>query len=86
MLKGATLRTLHLKERNKQVLFGNLTEHGANRLMAYEGYCDGMTVKQHFYGRHRIRLVFPKLPCVVVYGNNGHNSYYPLEVLTLSVL
>lgn len=74
-----------MKAYNRQLMFGGLTLLGANQLMAYEGHCDRMTVKQHYYGKHRIRLIYPKLPCVVIYGKNGHNRYYPLELLTLSM-
>ena len=88
-LRGRQLRTTHHKPatNNKLIKFGDLTMLGANKLLAYEGYCDRMTVRQHFYGRHRIRLIHFSMPCVVVYnsGGTGHNSYYPLEILTIAL-
>ena len=54
----------------------------ANLQRAYEGYL-GVTVQQHFYCRHRIRLMYPRLRCVIEYGNKAHNKYYPLELLEL---
>ena len=83
-LKGKTFRTMHLKFHNKLVVVGNLSIAGADQTMAYEGFMDRMTVRQHFYGRHKIRLLYPSFPCAVVYKLKGHNAYYPLEVLTLA--
>jgi hypothetical protein len=86
LLRGKVCRTLHLREgNNRSFKFGDLSSLGADKMVAYEGYCDGLTVKQHFYARHRIRLLYPLLPCAINYHANGpgHNSYYPLEVLTL---
>lgn len=41
-------------------------------------------MQQHYYVRHRIRLVYPKLKCVMEYQSNGHHSkYYPIELLEL---
>jgi hypothetical protein len=83
-LAGKWVRTLYLRDRrNKLLKVGGLTQMGADRLVAYEGYLS-VTVRQHFYSRHKIRLLYPLLPCVVVYGKLGHNSYYPLELLTLA--
>jgi hypothetical protein len=81
-LAGKWVRTLYLRDGNRLLKVGGLTQMGADRLVAYEGYLS-VTVRQHFYSRHRIRLLFPRLPCVVIYGPGGHNSYYPLELLTL---
>ncbi|KAI1694750.1 hypothetical protein Ddc_21847 [Ditylenchus destructor] len=79
--EGKTFRTTYL-EHNHNIKFGNLTIQGADKLFAYEGYL-GVTVQQHFYCRHRIRVCHACLPCVVVYGNKGHKSFYPLELISM---
>ena len=38
-------------------------------------------LRQHYYVRHRIKLGFPLLPCVIEKLSNGHCRYYPIEVL-----
>lgn len=80
---GARFRTTYKSYMmNKIINFGTLSWLSASQLVAYEGAIDNMTVVQHFYGRYKLRLKYPHLPCVVVYGPRGHNRYYPLEVLT----
>ena len=84
-LKGTEVRTTHLKENDRTLLAEDLSALPAYRQPAYkDGWCDGMTVRQHFFGRHSIRLLYPFLPCVVVKeGRAAVPAYYPLEVLTL---
>ncbi len=87
LLRGKKCRTLHLRN-NRIIKFGDFSSLGADKMVAYEGYCDRLTVKQHFYARHRIALLYPRLPCAIYYHANGpgHNSYYPLEVLSLCLI
>ncbi|KAL3070326.1 hypothetical protein niasHS_016153 [Heterodera schachtii] len=40
-------------------------------------------VHQYFYIKHRIRLLYPQLKCIVEYHNKGHCKYYPLELLAI---
>ena len=42
-----------------------------------------VTVRQHYYCRHRIRLVYPHMKCIVEEHNKGHQKYYPIELLEL---
>lgn len=79
--KRKVVRTTHLKT-NKTVRVFGLTLKGADEIHAYQGFLK-VTVQQHFYARHKIRLMFPKLPCVVEKLPNGHKNYYPMEVLKL---
>jgi hypothetical protein len=82
-----TLQTTHLKK-NIFVEIYSISDCGANRVCALGGYL-GITVEQYFYTKHKFRLRYPNLPCVVVKGGmraNGtyHFSYYPLECLVAS--
>jgi hypothetical protein len=40
-----------------------------------------INVCQHFYARHRVRLLFPDLPCVIEHFTRGEDRFYPLEML-----
>ncbi|KAL3070244.1 hypothetical protein niasHS_012621 [Heterodera schachtii] len=75
------LKTVHLKN-NIEISANSLSFHGADRLCAYRGYLS-ITVEQHLYARHRVRLRFPFLPCVVQHGGNHHCYYYPIELLEI---
>jgi hypothetical protein len=60
-----------------------LTTKAANNLMAY-GKMNAkynVSVCQHFYARHRLRLLFPQLPCVIEHFPRGEDRFYPLEML-----
>jgi len=67
----------------KTFLFGGLTRKGANRIFAYgrlrRPY--NVTISQHFYTRHRIRLRNPYLNCVIDRRPFEKDRFYPLEVL-----
>ncbi|KAL3109834.1 hypothetical protein niasHT_013051 [Heterodera trifolii] len=76
------IETVHLRK-NLQVFPESFTMFGANRMYAYRGLL-GITVEQHLYARHRARLKFPNLPCIVHVGGNGHQSYFPIELLKIS--
>lgn len=80
-LRENPLMTMHLRH-NQCVFPDDFSFIGANRLFAYQGFLR-ITVQQHLYTRHRVKLKFPKLPCVVMHCNNGHRNYFPLELLQL---
>lgn len=84
-LKDKTLMTLY---KNKSglyatVKFGGFGIQPSTAQKAYEGYL-GITVQQHLYSRHRIRLQYPYVRCVVQYGAGGHNKFYPPELLKIA--
>ncbi len=82
--KGKRFHTTYETSRRyhtRPVRFDALTWMDASQLVAYEGACSRMTVKQHYYARHGVWLEHPRLPCVVEYGARGHNRYYPMELL-----
>lgn len=83
-LKEKKLRTCYLNKNleRKEVKYGAISLRSSDQQPAYEGYLS-VTVQQHFYCRHRIRLMYPRLRCVVEYGKGGHNKYYPLELLEI---
>jgi len=83
-LKDKNIRTTYFNRAREQkiVSFGGFSMKPACQQAAYEGYL-GVSVQQHFYCRHRIRLMYPRLRCVIEYGKSGHNKYYPLELLEL---
>lgn len=84
MYSGVRFRTIYRPHMlNRTIIFGSLSWMNASQLAAYEGAIDRMSVLQHYYGKYKLRLKYPYLPCVVVYGPRGHNRYYPLELLTL---
>src|SRR4051812_39588390 len=62
LLKDKQLMTLHLK-RNKKVKFSGLTFAGSDQVPAYESAFQNMSVYQHFFGRHRLKLMYYSLPC-----------------------
>jgi hypothetical protein len=66
------------------VLYSILTTKSAHDLPAYEGYL-GISVRQHFYSRHKLKLVYPYLRCVTEECPNTHLKFYPLELLEVFV-
>nr|CAD2191128.1 unnamed protein product [Meloidogyne enterolobii]CAD2194136.1 unnamed protein product [Meloidogyne enterolobii]CAD2197435.1 unnamed protein product [Meloidogyne enterolobii]CAD2203776.1 unnamed protein product [Meloidogyne enterolobii]CAD2203777.1 unnamed protein product [Meloidogyne enterolobii] len=61
-----------------------LTRHGGNSLVAYGRlpFPYNVSVAAHYYARHRIRLRYPYLQCVVErFPFGGEDRYYPLELL-----
>uniref|UniRef100_A0A914IF92 Uncharacterized protein n=1 Tax=Globodera rostochiensis TaxID=31243 RepID=A0A914IF92_GLORO len=78
----------------KDVKFGNFSLKSASDTYAFEGFLgmfchhfslsnyhppvSEVKVHQYFYIKHRIRLLYPQLKCVVEYHNKGHSKYYPL--------
>ena len=64
-------------------LFGGITRKDANRIHAYgrlrRAY--NVNVVQHFFSKHRIRLRYPFLHCVIERFPWAQDSFYPIEVL-----
>jgi hypothetical protein len=79
-LRQLQLRTTHLKGRNFRVRFDALSLHDACSQYVFGGYMS-LNVMQYYYVRHRKRLRFANLPCVVEKGPRNHSGYFPLEVL-----
>lgn len=92
MFNYSKLRTLY-NDRNgfkRTFFFGGISKQSAAELYAYGnlGKIWNVTVPQHMYARHRIRIKHPHLPCVIekqFYRRRGTKNlrYYPLELLEL---
>ena len=84
ILKGLRIQTTYKnrKESRHIFYFSGLSIQDAKHLKAYKGYL-GITVTQHYYARHRIRIQHHNLPYAIEYDNHGNASYYPLELLEL---
>lgn len=84
------LRTLY-KSRDGdfiQFLFSGITVFPAETIYAYKNLNKkfNVTVPQHYYSRHHIKLQFPHFPCVMEQEQIGENPsirYYPIELLEL---
>ncbi|CAK5127117.1 unnamed protein product [Meloidogyne enterolobii] len=72
--------TNHLRHIQFEVYPSKLTKMGADRVFALRGYLR-VTIRQYFYVRHHIDLVYPQLPLVCVVGGRQHQYFYPLECL-----
>lgn len=79
-LSKGRLRTNHLGENNRYIEFGGISFLGADRQHAYQGYL-GITVQQHMYAKHKLKLRFADMPCVEEHVNVGHTNYFPVECL-----
>lgn len=86
-LKGRKVRTTY-KDRNgetKTFFADGLSALGAAHTMAYgrlpRPY--NINIAGHFYCRHRIKLHYPYLPCVIEHFPGGEDRYYPIELLEL---
>ena len=93
-LRGKKLKTTYTNRNGttKEVVFGNFSLKPASETYAFEGFlgmfpqsqfpshaqCSEVKVHQYFYIKHRIRLLYPQLKCIVEYHNKGHCKYYPL--------
>lgn len=82
ILKNKKLKTNYLDRNSefKEIKFSAFSTRPADEQPAYEGFL-AVTVQQHYYCRHRIRLMYQRMRCVAEYGNNGHNKYYPMELV-----
>ena len=78
----AQLYTTHLKplSRNFCVRCNDLSSQSANEVYACGGYLN-LTVRQLYFARHRRRMQYPYLPCIIEFGGNGHRSFFPMEFL-----
>ncbi|KAL3110914.1 hypothetical protein niasHT_014851 [Heterodera trifolii] len=83
-LSGKKLKTTYQgrDSKTKVVKFGTFSLKAAAETYAFEGFLD-VKVQQYFYIKHRIRLLYPQLKCIVEYHNKGHCKYYPLELLAI---
>ena len=71
---------------NKNNIFNinDITYSGANRLLCFRHHRCKANVEQYYFIKHKISLDYPFLPCLVVYGNRGHISFYPIELLQVT--
>jgi hypothetical protein len=85
-LRWKRIRTTYTgKEGGKQdVSFHMLSTQSAHNLHAYEGYLQ-ITVRQHYYCLHKIKLIYPFMKCLTEIGRNGHCKFYPLELLEVKL-
>lgn len=84
MLKGSWVLTTHKNRHGSKHLFriDGLSIQDAKHLKAYKGFLC-VTIMQHFYVRHRIRLRHFNLPCVIENTCYGDFHYYPIELLEI---
>ncbi|KAH7715595.1 hypothetical protein AAVH_17033 [Aphelenchoides avenae] len=83
-LKTKKIRKLYRSgDTNRLMQASHLTVQGADQCKAYEGFLS-VSVRQHFYCRHRIRLMYPTLPLVAVQVKGSHFAYYPAELMTVA--
>ncbi|KAL7078679.1 hypothetical protein ACQ4LE_002272 [Meloidogyne hapla] len=87
-LKGKLVRTLYSDRNGFRKTFSlyGFTHKGAHSIMAYGALARpyNVSVTAHFYSRHRIRLRYPYLQCVVEkFPRRCEDRFYPLELLEL---
>ncbi|KAL3117847.1 hypothetical protein niasHT_001438 [Heterodera trifolii] len=77
-LRGKKLKTTYSNKggTTKEVEFGSFSLKSASDTSEVK-------VHQYFYIKHRIRLLYPQLKCIVEYHSKGHCKYYPLELLAI---
>ena len=82
--KGVWLRTTYNNRTGRRhcFKFDGLTVQDAKHVKAYNNFL-GITVIQHMYARHRIKLKNHNLPCVIENTFNGDTRYYPIELLEI---
>lgn len=68
----------------KLLVFEALAKENSANQNAYNGYLR-ISVQQHYYIRHRIRLLHPSIKCVAAraIGTNRALGYYPPELLRI---
>ncbi|KAL3092840.1 hypothetical protein niasHT_030029 [Heterodera trifolii] len=87
-LIGRKVRTTY-NDRNgltKTFFIGGISAQGAAFLPAYGHLRNpfNINVAAHFYARHRIKLHFPYVPCIVErFSGGGEDRHYPMELLEL---
>lgn len=67
---------------SKRIKCHGFSHFDSTRTMAYEGYLN-VTIQQHFYIKHRIRLENPYIKCLMYRSGISHFKYYPLELLDI---
>jgi hypothetical protein len=88
-LDGRVLTTTYLDrmKMHKKFLFGGISQQCAVFQPAYgklrQPY--NCSIVQHFYARHRVRLIHPYLHCIMEKFNvsGAEDRFYPIELLTL---
>jgi hypothetical protein len=85
-LRTLEICTTHL-EQPLTIVPHDFTIQNATHVQALGGYL-GITVRQYYAARHKIKLIHPYLPCLIEHGgrlkknaHRIHQSYYPLELL-----
>lgn len=84
-LQGKSLETSYSDRdgEHRALDFNGFSTHNSAQQMAYNGYLR-ITVQQHFYIRHRIRLLYPNIKCIMAYAKSGRAmGYYPAELIRL---
>jgi hypothetical protein len=86
-LSGRKARTTYQDKNGfqKTITINGLTKHGADSIQAYGKLPRpfNISVAAHYYARHRIRLHYPYLPCIVEKFTKGEDRFYPMELLEL---
>lgn len=79
------VRTTYLNRSSekKVFIFGGITRKSANKIRAYGPLrrTFNVTISQHFYTRHRIKLRYPNLKCIIDRRPWEKDRFYPLELL-----
>ena len=93
--RGLKLQTGGLKpsvQNGRRIYCNDISTLNANYLHALNGYL-GITVRQYYVVKHQRKLQHAYLPCVIEHGGvmkghgrRRHQSYYPLEVLTVEIM
>ena len=61
----------------------DITIAGADKLLAFGKHRSKTCVEQYYFVKHDISLNYSGMPCILVKGNNGHESYFPIELLEI---
>jgi hypothetical protein len=84
-LLGRKVQTTYLDHNGfkKTFIIDGLTRNGASSIMSYGRlpFPYNVSVAAHFYSRHRIRLNYPYLHCIIERFPYGEDRYYPIELL-----
>lgn len=80
---NCVLKTTHLK-RQLTLTPDGFTSTGANDTYAFN-HITGPLVSDYYQNRHRIHLKYQSAPMLIVKGGKGHKSYYPIELIALSM-
>jgi hypothetical protein len=82
-LNNCLLRTLYRNRNNtRQIInFDHITARSAKELKAYNRFLS-VTMIQHLYIRHRVKLGHPNLPCIVQV-QGSMKKFFPIETLEI---